>query len=327
MSETRLPWWRTLRSIAILGVLAGLAACSGTGGTDTGGVDTGGDVGDVAVEGGPEAAPDSDLVAEDRQVITTAFLTLVVADARESADEATRIVEAVGGRVDDRSEDTGFDDDRVSADLTVRIPADRLSETLEELKAIGEVDALQIRSEDVTLQVTDLDARIAALEVSIARLQDLMSGATSTADLLAAEAALTERQAELDSIRAQRTYLGEQVALATVHLSLLPAAAAPSPAPGGFWGGVQTGWSALVTALNRAIVAVGVVLPWVLVAGVVVAVVFLVRRARPRRLHVPLPPAGGAPPASAAPLGPQQPHPVASHPSAPRPPPGEPPRR
>ena len=138
--------------------------------------------------------------------------------------------------------------------------------------------------------MTDLDARIRALEVSIARLQELMGAATSTADLLEAERALTERQSDLDSLRAQRTYLGEQVALGTISLSLLSREAAPSPEPGGFWGGVVRGWTALVTTLNTAIEVLGALVPWALFAALVAGLVLLVVRIRRRRTGSAMPP-------------------------------------
>jgi hypothetical protein len=275
---------------AVLLLLLGLAACGGgDAGPETGGDGAAGEDADGGGSRGPGAGDDAD-GGDDRQVITTASLVVAVADALAAADEATQIVEAVGGRVDSRSERPGLDREQASADLTLRVPADRVADVLDDLEALGDPLDLTLDRQDVTLTVRDLDARIRALEVSVARLEDLMAGATSTADLLEAETALTERQADLDSLRSQRTYLGEQVALATIALALRPRDTAPTPEPGGFWGGVVTGWTALVNTLNRAVEVAGTLVPWALFAALVVGVVLLVRRLRPRR---PLP---GPPP-------------------------------
>ncbi len=248
--------------------------------------------------------------ATDREVITTGSLTVEVSDAVDAAEDASRIVTTAGGRVDDWSEQAPVEDQPASAYLTVRIPAEVFLDTVEELKGLGDVRDLSLSREDVTLQVTDLEARIDALELSIARLERLMREAESVADLLTAEEALTQRQAELDSLRAQRTYLAEQVDLSTLYLALLPKETAPSPAPGGFWGGVQTGWAALVNAFNQLLVVLGVLLPWVALAGVVLAVVVIVRAALPKRLRPPSPAAPGAfprPAGSGGPGGPAAP--------------------
>lgn len=281
-----------------------MTACSGGGGDGAddqlAAIDEGARESAVSEEMAP--APDGPVEeAADREVITTGSLTVEVSDAVDAAEDASRIVTTAGGRVDDWSEQAPVEDQPASAYLTVRIPAGVFLDTVEELKGLGDVRDLSLSREDVTLQVTDLDARIDALELSIARLERLMREADSVADLLTAEEALTQRQAELDSLRAQRTYLAEQVDLSTLYLALLPKETAPSPAPGGFWGGVQTGWAALVNAFNQLLVVLGVLLPWVALAGVVLAVVVIVRAALPKR---PRPPSPAAPGAFARPAGP-----------------------
>ena len=47
--------------------------------------------------------------------------------------------------------------------------------------------------------------------------------------------------------------------------------------------GLMAGWNGLIVSLNALVVAVGFVLPWAAIAGAVVLVVWLVRRARARR--------------------------------------------
>ena len=42
---------------------------------------------------------------------------------------------------------------------------------------------------------------------------------------------------------------------------------APAGGPDGFVDGLGTGWRALVTALGAAVIVLGVLLPWLVVAG------------------------------------------------------------
>jgi hypothetical protein len=309
---------RIVRVTALLALLGVLAACGGGAG-DSGGVDGGG----VPEAGAPPGAGDQDSGAgesldEDRQVVVTGSMTLVVGDPVAAADEVAAVVEDAGGRVDSRSQSSGDETSPPVAYVTVRVPAEDLEATIERLSGLGDVEDLDLSREDVTLQVTDLDARIEALQVSVDRLEGLMADATSTADLLAAESALTQRQAELDSLTAQRAHLAEQVELSTIAITLLPETAVAAPRPGGFLGGVQRGWNALVTAFNAVVVVLGVLLPWAVLAAAVVGVVLLVRRALPRRPAPvrPAPPGGHAPGAYAPPAPP---------PGGYAPPPGAPP--
>jgi lysylphosphatidylglycerol synthetase-like protein (DUF2156 family) len=66
-----------------------------------------------------------------------------------------------------------------------------------------------------------------------------------------------------------------------VHLA--PFGVAPAGGPDGFLDGLGTGWRALVSVVGAAVVALGVVLPFLAVAAVVTAAVLVpLRRARRR---------------------------------------------
>lgn len=296
---------RAWRVLAVLVLVAGLGAC-GSSGSDSG-ADGGGTVGEAPQDSGGDGPVADDGSDDDRQVVVTGSMTIVSADPLDTADEATDVVEAAGGRVDGRSQSVGDDTSPPSATLTVRVPADRLSDTLDRLSELGEVDDLSLERQDVTLQVTDLDARIEALQASVDRLEALIAQATTTADLLEAENALTERQAELDSLTAQRAYLAEQVDLSTLWISLVATESVPAPVPGGFWGGVTTGWGTLVTAFNTVVVLLGFLLPWLLLAAVVGGVALLVARVSRRRHAGLVPPGPPVQPGMSAPPGPPTP--------------------
>lgn len=215
-------------------------------------------------------------------MITTASVAVVVADPAKAAAAVSELVDQSGGRVSSRNESAASTDEAESgwAELTVRVPADRLTETIGSLSSIGSVEHTSITSTDVSGQVTDVAARIEALEVSATRLETLMAAATSTAELLEAEATLTQRQSDLESLQAQRDQLADQVSMSTLTVSLTTAAVATSPtlAPSGFLGGLSAGWDALTSTLNVIVVALGAALPWLVLAGAGYVVVRGVRR-------------------------------------------------
>ena len=167
--------------------------------------------------------------------------------------------------------------------ISVRVPADKLTDTLAGLSTIGEVTASQVDRRDVTTEAVDLRARVSALEASVARLTELMGQSATTADLIAAESALADRQSELDSLRQQLTYLESQVGMSTLTVNLSEPAEAVSADPAGFGDGLAAGWNGLVASLNGIVVAIGFLLPWALVAAVIVGIVWGIRRAVKRR--------------------------------------------
>ncbi|MCU1514382.1 MAG: hypothetical protein JWO10_1472 [Microbacteriaceae bacterium] len=228
------------------------------------------------------AGTDAAKAADNRQVVSTGMVTVTVQDPMASSKKASAIVEAAGGRVDSRTEDAPLDArGHGSATLTVRIPAAVLTKTLDDLGKLGSVRQVSITEQDVTASAQDLDARIGALRTSTARLTDLLSRATSTADLITIESALSDRQANLESLEAQKRGLDDQVALSTITLSLVSKADAPAHVPATFVDGLIAGWNTFVAFLAGFVVVIGVLLPWLLFLGLVsMVVILLVRRAR-----------------------------------------------
>jgi Domain of unknown function (DUF4349) len=221
--------------------------------------------------------------AIDRQVITTGYVTITVDEPMDAATEAIRIAESVGGRVDGRSEYAPVDGDKGSATLTLRLPADTLTATLDKLKALGDVQEISLNSSDVTMVTQDLDARINALKASVDRLLALLASATDTDTLITLETAISDRQAQLESMESERRYYADQVSLSTVTLNLVTEQVVPVEAPDTFLSGLQAGWDAFVGFFAGLVVALGVLLPWLIFAAAVTfVIIFIVRRTRRR---------------------------------------------
>ena len=225
----------------------------------------------------------SEIAPDQRQVVTTGSVSLTVEDPIEAAEDALAITEKAGGRVDSRTESPGTDNQPASANLTLRIPSDKLDASLAELKELGTVNHVSLNASDVTQQTQDLDARITSLQTSVDRLLGLMSNATDTADLITIESALSERQSELESLQSQRDFLSDQVDYSTLTLELYAEGVVAPGAPDNFWTGVVAGWNALVATLGGLLVGLGVLLPWLLVLAVVGAIVLLIVRLSTRK--------------------------------------------
>ncbi|MBM7505474.1 DUF4349 domain-containing protein [Agromyces aurantiacus] len=267
-----------------------LSGCSMGSGSSSGGdsvapqPDVGVEAPDQGVAGGEGLVPEES-VDEGRSVITTGWLTLTVDDPIASASEAVSIVDRAGGRIDSRSETPGTDTQQARATLVVRIPSEDFDAVLGDLRELGDVDSVQLDASDVTQQREDLDARIGALQASVDRLLALLQQASTTEDLIAIESALSSRQAELDSLTAQRDLLVDQVEYSTLTVELLSEGIAPEAGPDDFWSGVAAGWDALVAFASGLLVVVGVLLPWLAVLLVIAAIVAVIVILATRRRH------------------------------------------
>ncbi len=290
-------------------LLAGLTlgGCSTFGPTGSGGqaepgvgapvapnVDEGGG-GEGGSEGGGSGGGED--TETDRSIVTTGTMTITATDPLQAATEATRIVERLGGRVDERSEFAPEGGDAGGAMLSLRIPADELTGAIDQLRELGEVEQVSTTASDVTREVQDLDARIDALRASHGRLLALLADATDTKDLIEIETALSDRQAELESLEAHRRSLADAVSMSTLDLTLQSEEVAPVDQPETFLDGLVAGWNAMVALGSTALVVIGALVPWLILAGLLtLLVVWIVRlvRGRSRRAAAGVPGDGTA---------------------------------
>ena len=218
-------------------------------------------------------------VSIDRSIIKTSSLTIRVKNVEKSITQAQDLATQFEGRVDDSSQyKNPGSEDSLSANLTIRVPSANLEKALEAFKGLGDVESSSISATDVTMQKVDLDARIAALTTSIERFKQLITTATNTSDLIAAETALAERQAELDSLTAQLKYLSEQVDMSVIYLALLPNDSFSAIKPIGFLAGIEKGFVALLNAAANLTSILGYFIPWIITILVIVAIFKLISR-------------------------------------------------
>jgi len=261
--------------------------------------------GDLDAAGG--AAADSAAQSAGRDIVTTASATVTVDDVNAAARTVADTAAAHGGYVESMSIGTDGTVQPVEpmqgdtlggvvapdvmpypvptdgAWITVRVPADELTAVLGSLDDLGTVTATDVNRQDVTSQTVDLQARIDAAQASVDRLTALMAQAQSVSDLIAAESALSERQALLESYQQQLKMLDDQVAMSTLSVTLTPDVEPVAADPAGFGDGLAAGWNGLVATLNGIVVAIGFLIPWLAVAAVAAVIVWLIVRAVRRR--------------------------------------------
>ena len=274
------------------------------GGSDSSGISEGATTDDATRSDADSSALQSaDGATADRDIITNASATVVVDDIPATAETITEAAEARDGYVESMSigksgevyypvdPDSGirYDDTMPypyppsNAWITVRVPSDELTGMVRELSALGEVTASTVNRQDVTEQVVDLEARIEASQASVDRLIELMAQATSVADLIAAESALADRQATLESYQAQLKSLQSAVDMSSLTVTLEAVTEPVEADPAGFTDGLVAGWNGLVATVNGIVIALGFLLPWLVVIAVAGLIVWAIVRAVRRR--------------------------------------------
>ncbi|MEV6488993.1 DUF4349 domain-containing protein [Actinoplanes sp. NPDC051633] len=251
--------------------------------------------GGAAAKNEPAQAPD--LSVDQRSIIYTGNITVRVKDVNAAAARATGYAGGAGGFVgaDNRNSGGGGND---NASLTLRVPAEKFADVVNQLAGLGDEVERGINTEDVTEQTVDLDARITVQQARVDSGRKLLARANSLTDLVMLEREVATRESDLASLQAKKRRLADLTALSTITAVLLgPAAATPGdddPAPG-FLAGLRGGWDALVASLSVLVTVMGALLPWLIALGLPLwAVIWAFRRYRRK-------PAGPALPADPAP--------------------------
>ena len=150
-----------------------------------------------------------------REIVRRGRMHVEVDDLAAARRRLEDALAALGGRVE-LAEVTA--DERAS--YTLRVPANRLDAMMDSTAALGEVQSRTVSARDVTDQVVDTEARLAALRATRDRLRELLARASSVADVVSVERELARVQGELDSLEGRLQALRGEVALSELVVQL-----------------------------------------------------------------------------------------------------------
>ncbi len=231
---------------------------------------------------------------QQRMIVYTGDLNLVVADTLEVQDEVGALVDDLDGYV--LSTDSyRYDEGLLRVNMSLRVPAESFQEAMAALRALAlEVSRESVSAQDVTQEYVDLESRLRALEAKAERLEELMEEAEDTEAVLAVYAELSATQQEIEQVKGRMQYLERSAAMATINVTLEPdELAAPVEIAGWRPGGVaKRAIEALISTaqflVNALIWIVLFALPVLLVVGLVVygvvrLVIFILRKLRPKK--------------------------------------------
>ncbi len=295
--------WRavTFGSLTVLFLIV-LAACGSgasvglqpqNGGEAVGQPDARGDEGGAPAPGDDLAGEDGGVAFEDladRQIVKTGEITLEVESVSSTVGSVRAMALQLGGYVGGSQAGTADD----AATLTLRIPAARFDDALQRLRELdAEVTAEATREQDVTGSVVDLEARIRNLEASEIQYRSLLDRATDIEDILTIQSRLDEVRGQIEQLQAQLDQLSELASLATLTVTLVPAAA-PVEEAASAWdpGAIFDSAVAALVGLGQALAAAAIWLvilglPLVIMVGVVILVGFRLAPAMRRRVPAP----------------------------------------
>lgn len=106
------------------------------------------------------------------------------------------------------------------ANMTIRIPADRLGEFVDHVSGASNVIYYNENADDITLRYVATQSRVTALETEQQRLLELLAKAENMGDLLQIEERLTAVRTELEQVTSQMRLFDNMVDYGTVQLTI-----------------------------------------------------------------------------------------------------------
>jgi hypothetical protein len=170
----------------------------------------------------------------------------------------------------------------------VKVPPDQLEPLITDLGAtVGRLSGRTQDTTDVTDQLVDLDIRIGVERDVIERFRALLDDATALQDVVEIERVISERTIALEQLLASQRNLDDRVERSTLTIQLRYEApivdVADDDAADGIAEAWRTGWDVFVGALFAIGFVLAVSSPFLLLAAIAVASVWLLARAHTRR--------------------------------------------
>jgi hypothetical protein len=156
---------------------------------------------------------------QDRMVVQESSLSLVVSNVRDTNDKILDKTKEVGGYM--VSSSLSRPEDAPYASTVVRVPAEKLKETLEYFRKLAmKVSSENLSGQDVTDEYVDIEARLETLNKTKAKFEEILHSAVKIPDLLEVNRELITLQDQIDSYKGRQKYLEQTAKLARISLYL-----------------------------------------------------------------------------------------------------------
>lgn len=200
-------------------------------------------------------------------------------------------IAALGGYVEGKSVRNGSitSTRRVRyANLTIRIPVDRLDEFAQHVSGQTNVTYINENAKDITLSYVATQSRITALETEQTRLLELLAKAENMTDLLQIEQRLTDVRTELEEYTSQLRLYNNLVDYGTLHLNVSEVQVFTPVEEETLWqkisGGLRESWENLSQGTENVFVFLVTSLPYLIPIGAAGLVTLVVVKLATRKV-------------------------------------------
>jgi len=197
-------------------------------------------------------------VGEERMIVRTGDMSLVVEDVTEAIDEIAQLAVQLDGYV--VSSWISGEEQEMRGSISIRVSDERFEEALAGLRNMAvRVDSESTNSRDVTEEYIDLEARLRNAEAVEGQYLALLDKAKDVEDILRIYDSLSRVRGEIEQIKARMQYLERTSSMSLITIRLEPEVSAKPLVP--------VGWNIaeVFKSVIRGVVSFGQVLVTILI--------------------------------------------------------------
>ncbi len=169
-----------------------------------------------------------------------------------------------------------------NANLTIRIPAEKLDAFLSAVSEISNVISRNESVTDVTLQYVDMESHKKVLLAEQERLLELLERAETIEDIISLESRLSEVRYQIESMESQLRTMDNQVSYSTVYLYINEVSKLTPVKEQTVWEKISTGFANSVYQVGSGLLNFGIgfviALPYILFWAAVILIFVLIIR-------------------------------------------------
>ena len=268
--------------VSLILACALLCSCAASSDNEMGKSDLSADITDESYTG----LTDGDVALESEQEISRKLIRTVEITAETK--EFSKVMNSIEGAVKDtkgyiqnQSVNNNTYNNTRSANMTLRVPADKLDGFLSTLNKAVNITRQTSNVDDITDEYVDIESHIAALEAEQTALMAMLEKAEKLDDIISIQSRLTEVRGDLESYKARQKGYDTLIAYSTVTLYLNEVERETEAKPS-FWSKAGNAFVDGITSFGEVVSAIVLfliaALPYIAVAAVALIVALVIAK-------------------------------------------------
>ena len=226
-------------------------------------------------------------VVSGQKLIRTANLELETMEFESTNAALNELVAQMGGYMENsnlRNRSSGYR----YAEYTLRIPAERYEEFLNQAGTLCHETWRSTSQEDISEVYYDTQGRLKTQQIKLERLQELLTKAETMEDIITIESAISETEMLIDSYSGTLRHYDGKVDYATISVSLQEVykysntEEAPTTFASRLGNSFSSGWNNFVDAMEDLVVGLAYGWMWLVILGAAAFIGFRIARKKVR---------------------------------------------